>query len=72
MAAVLFPIQTNTDIPGQQLIGRKVLVGVFPVQRFGIAPFCWTVFLPSAVIPACREADADTHRISEQKNKGRP
>jgi hypothetical protein len=69
VSAVLFPIQTDTDILGQQLIRRRVLVLIFLVDSTCVAPFCRTVFLTPAVILSCGKINANPHPVSKQKKK---
>ena len=70
ISAVLFSVQTDTDILGKQLIFRRVFITVFLVDSTCVAPFSRAVFLTPAVVPACGEINADTHTVSKQKNKG--
>ena len=65
ISAVLFPVKTNADILGQQLVLGQVFIPILLVQRIGVAPFCRAVFLTPAVVPACGEINTDSHTVCD-------
>ena len=62
-------IQSNGDILCKNFVRARLLIGIFPVDCFGITPLGGAVFLPPAVVAVSGEVDADPQPIAEHKNE---
>ena len=66
---MLAAIQPNGDILCEDFIRGRLLIRIFPVDRFGVAPLGGAVFLPPAVVAVGGEIDADPQSVAQQKNE---
>ena len=69
IAPVSAAIQPNGDILCENFVRGQLLIRIFPVDSFWIAPSGGAVFLPPAVVAVGGEVDANPQPIAQQKNE---